>query len=360
MKKTYVITGANGFLGNNIIRILEKQINEGDEIRALVLPEDKLKSLDGLNCKIYKGDVTNIDSLKDIFSNIEADKVYVIHCAAIVYIKSKYNQKVYDVNVGGTKNIIKKVEELNKSALNNKAGNGDSNSINTSESYAKLVYINSVHALPERPKNEVMTEITDFNPDKVNGEYAKTKAEIAKYVLEKANNEGLDVCIIQPSGIIGPYDFGNSHLTQMILDFANGRLTACVKGGYNFVDVRDVANGVINACEKGRKGECYILSNDYIEVRDLLDIISEVQGRKKIKTALPMWFAKLTAPLSETYYKIMKEPPLYTKYSLYVLTSNGHFSNEKAKKELGYTTRDIKDTIKDTVEWLKESGRIKS
>ena len=86
-----------------------------------------------------------------------------------------------------------------------------------------------------------MTEITDFNPDKVNGEYAKTKAEIAKYVLEKANNEGLDVCIIQPSGIIGPYDFGNSHLTQMILDFANGRLTACVKGGYDFVDVRDVA-----------------------------------------------------------------------------------------------------------------------
>ena len=343
MRKTYIITGANGFLGNNIIRILEKQINEGDEIRALVLPEDKLKSLDSLNCKIYKGDVTNIDSLKDIFSNIEADKVYVIHCAAIVYIKSKYNQKVYDVNVNGTKNIIKKVEELNKN-----------------EGYAKLVYINSVHALPERPKNEVMTEITDFNPDKVNGEYAKTKAEIAKYVLEKANNEGLDVCIIQPSGIIGPYDFGNSHLTQTILDFANGRLTACVKGGYDFVDVRDVANGVITACEKGRKGECYILSNDYIEVRDLLDIISEVQGRKKIKTVLPMWFAKLTAPLSETYYKIMKEPPLYTKYSLYVLTSNGHFSNEKAKKELGYTTRDIKDTIKDTVKWLKESGRIKS
>lgn len=343
MRKTYIITGANGFLGNNIIRILEKQINEGDEIRALVLPEDKLNSLNGLNCKIYKGDVTDIDSLKDIFSNIEADKVYVIHCAAIVYIKSKYNQKVYDVNVNGTKNIIKKVEELNKN-----------------EGYAKLVYINSVHALPERPKNEIMTEITDFNPDKVNGEYAKTKAEIAKYVLEKANNEGLDVCIIQPSGIIGPYDFGNSHLTQMILDFANGRLTACVKGGYDFVDVRDVANGVITACEKGRKGECYILSNDYIEVRDLLDIISEVQERKKIKTVIPMWFAKLTAPLSETYYKIMKEPPLYTKYSLYVLTSNGHFSNEKAKKELGYTTRDIKDTIKDTVKWLKESGRIKS
>ena len=144
MKKTYIITGANGFLGNNIIRILEKQINEGDEIRALVLPEDKLKSLDGLNCKIYKGDVTNIDSLKDIFSNIEADKVYVIHCAAIVYIKSKYNQKVYDVNVGGTKNMIDKCLEHSECR--------------------KMVYVSSTGAIPEQLRGTVIREVEQFTP----------------------------------------------------------------------------------------------------------------------------------------------------------------------------------------------------
>ena len=240
------------------------------------------------------------------------------------------------MNVNGTKNIIDKVLEKN----------------------AKLVYVNSVHAITEKPNNELMTEINHFEPERVTGQYAKTKAEIANYVLKTVKEKNLNACVIHPSGIIGPNDFGNSHLTQLIIDFATGRLKACVKGGYDFVDVRDVADGIINACEKGRKGECYILSNRYVEIKELLDTISEVMHIKKIKTILPMWIAKLTAPLSEMYYAILKEAPLYTKYSLYTLQSNSHFSNEKAKKELGYKNRELKETIKDTTAWLKENGRI--
>lgn len=335
MKKVFIITGANGFLGNNIVRELVK--SKDNEVRALVLPEDKINSLYGLNCKVYNGDVTKKDTLNDIFDIEETDtELYVIHCAAIVYIKSKYNPKVYDVNVNGTKNIIEKV--LKKGA--------------------KLVYVSSVHAITEKPDNEIITEITDFDPYKVKGQYAKTKAEIAKYVLEMVENKGLNACIVHPSGIIGPNDFGNSHLTQLIIDFANGGLKACVKGGYDFVDVRDAADGIINACYKGRAGECYILSNRYVSIKELLDIVSEVRNTKKIKIVLPMWLAKLTAPLSEKYYEFLKQPPLYTKYSLYTLTSNSNFSNEKAKNELNYKNREFKKTIKDTVKWLKEKGRI--
>lgn len=334
MKKIYIVTGANGFLGNNIVRKLLQ--DKENEVRALVLPNDTVKSLDGLNCKIYYGDVTKEETLEEIFSTEENGEVFVIHCAAIVYIKTKYNKKVYDVNVNGTKNIIKKVLEKD----------------------AKLVYVSSVHAITEKLNNETITEIKDFDPNKVKGQYAKTKAETAKYVLEMVKNKTLNACIVHPSGIIGPNDFGNSHLTQLIIDFASGRLTACVKGGYDFVDVRDVANGVISACHKGRKGECYILSNRYVEVKELLDTISEIRNTKKIKTILPMWLAKLTAPLSEIYYGILKQPPLYTKYSLYTLNSNSNFSNEKAKLELGYKTRELQETIKDTVTWLKENKRI--
>ena len=335
MKRIYIITGANGFLGNNIVRELVK--NEENEVRALVLPEDNLNSLKGLNCKIYKGDVTKKESLSSIFEVPENAELYVIHCAAIVYIKTKHNPKVYEVNVNGTKNVIDKVLEKN----------------------AKLVYVNSVHAITEKPNNELITEISNFEPEKVEGQYAKTKAEIANYVLEMVKNKNLNACIVHPSGIIGPNDFGSSHLTQLIIDFANGRLTACVKGGYDFVDVRDVADGIISACDKGKKGECYILSNRYVEIKELLDIISEVRNTKKIRTILPMWLAKLTAPLSEIYYAILKEPPIYTKYSLYTLKSNSNFSNEKAKKELGFKNRELKETIKDTVTWLKQNNRIK-
>lgn len=335
LKRIFIITGANGFLGNNIVRKLVE--NKDNEVRALVLPEDKTNSLDGLNCAIYKGDVADKDSLDHIFEIKETNaELYVIHCAAIVYIKSKYNPIVYEVNVNGTKNIIEKVLETK----------------------AKLVYVSSVHAITEKPNNEVITEIKNFDPDRVEGQYAKTKAKIAKYVLEIVEKKGLNACIVHPSGIIGPNDFGNSHLTQLIIDAANGRLKACVKGGYDFVDVRDVAGGIINACYKGKSGECYILSNRYVEIKELLDMVSEAGNTKRIKTILPMWVAKLTAPLSEMYYTLLKQAPLYTKYSLYTLESNSNFSNEKAKKELGYKNRDLRETVQNTVEWLKENGRI--
>ena len=335
MKKIYIITGANGFLGNNIIRKLEQ--DSDNEIRAFVLNGDSTKSLEKLKCKIYYGDVTKKETLSSIFENTDGKEVFVIHCAAVVYIKSKYNPLVYNVNVNGTKNIVDKVIE----------------------SKAKLIYISSVHAIPEPPNNELITEITNFNPDNVEGLYAKTKAEAAKYVIDAVKGKNLNACIIHPSGIIGPNDFGNSHLTQLIKEVANGKLFACVKGGYDFVDVRDVADGVISACKNGTNGECYILSNRYIAIKELCDLICDVQGRKKIKMVLPIGLAKLIAPFFEVYYNLKKQTPLFTKYSLYTLSSNANFSNEKAKEKLGFKNRNMKETIKDTVEWINKSKKDK-
>lgn len=348
MKKIYIITGAGGFLGNNIVREIN-QTQPDAEVRALVSSLDRAGALKDLNCKIYAGDVTKPETLADIFTippdtspkapgsaGIRSPEVYVIHCAAIVYIKSKPNPAVYQVNVLGTRNIVEKTLEVD----------------------AKLIYVNSVHALPELPHGSVITEITNFDPAKVEGEYAKSKAEAARYVLEAVQSRGLDACIVHPSGIIGPYDSKTSHLTQLIIDAATGRLKAGVKGGYDFVDVRDVAQGILAACAKGRAGECFILSGHYVSVPELFQFIAEATGRKPITTFLPLWLAKLTAPLSELYYQAKKQPPLYTKYSLYTLESNANFSHAKADRELGYHSRPIKDTIDDTVRWLESVGKI--
>ncbi len=332
MKRVYIITGANGFLGNNIIRKLELDVN--NEIRAFVLKGDHIKSLEHLKCKIYYGDITNKSTLSSIFENINGKEVFVIHCAAVVYIKSKYNPFIYNVNVNGTKNIVDKVLEIK----------------------AKLIYISSVHAIPEKYNNSLITEITNFNPNNVHGLYAKTKAEAAMYVMNAIKYKGLNACIIHPSGIIGPNDYGNSHLTQLIKKVTDGKLFACVKGGYDFVDVRDVADGVINACKNGNKGECYILSNRYITVKELCDLVCDVQKRKKIKLVLPITLAKLIAPLFELYYNFKKQTPLFTKYSLYTLSSNANFSNKKAKQYLYFKNRNIKETIKDTVEWINKNS----
>lgn len=328
MNKIYIITGANGFLGNNIIRKLEQE--KSSEIRAFVLKGESIKSLENLKCKIYYGDVTKKESLASVFENTEGKEVFVIHCAGIVYIKSKYNPLVYNVNVNGTKNIVDKVLNIN----------------------AKLVYISSVHAIPEC--DGVITETVDFDPNKVEGLYAKTKAEAAKYVMDAVKTKNLNACIIHPSGIIGPNDYGNSHLTELVKEVASGKLFACVKGGYDFVDVRDVADGVINACNKNTKGECYILSNKYITIKELSDIICDCVKRKKINIVLPIWIAKIFALFFEIYYNLKKQTPLFTKYSLYTLSSNANFSNKKAKEELNFKNRDMIDTIKDTIKWINQ------
>lgn len=90
----------------------------------------------------------------------------------------------------------------------------------------------------------------------------------------------------------------------------------------------------------------------------MTDFVCDLVEKKRIKIVLPLCLAELVAPICELYYNIKKQTPLFTKYSLYTLSSNSNFSNEKAKKELEYKNRDMKDTIKDTIEWLKEKKYI--
>lgn len=315
-------------MGNTVAREL---LAAGETVRGFAMPSEDITMLYGDAVSIVRGDVRDKSSLEPLFYGLTPeDEVFVIHCAGIVSVASKFDQRVVDVNVRGTENVVNLCKE---------------------HSVTKLVYISSVHALPELPHGSVMHEVDGFQSDAVIGLYAKTKAAATQIVLDAAK-EGLDATVIQPSGIIGPNDYGHGHLTQMVINYLNGSLTACVEGGYDFVDVRDVADGVIAATEKGKKGECYILSNRYIPVRELLNTLARVTGGRKITTVLPLWFAKMTAPLAELYYKIRHESPLFTRYTLYTLTSNARFTNEKAKRDLGYHPRDISTTIKDTVLFL--------
>ncbi len=327
-KRVYIITGIGGHLGNTIARDL---LAAGGTVRGFARPDEDVTMLYGDTVSIVRGDVRDRASLEPLFYGLgKNDEIVVIHCAGIVSVASKYDQRVVDVNVNGTKNIV----ELCKQ-----------------HRVKKLVYISSVHALPELPYGSVIHEVEGFQPESVIGLYAKTKAAATQIVLD-AVQEGLDATVIHPSGIIGPNDYGRGHLTQMIVSYLNGSLTAGVEGGYDFVDVRDVASGVIAAADKGKKGECYILSNRYVPVKELLNTLARITGGKKIRTMLPLWFAKLTAPIAEFYYKIRKEAPLFTSYTLYTLTSNARFTYEKAKRDLGYAPRELSATIRDTVSFL--------
>ncbi len=330
----YLVTGAAGHLGLNIVNEL---CLLGENVKVLVLPNDKNVCKLPENVEVCYGDIRNKSDLDNFFKNPDNDDLIVIHAAGIVSIGSKYNSLVYDVNVNGTKNVVDECVKNN---------------------VKKMLYVSSVHAIKEKPNHEIITETTCFNPDDVEGLYAKTKAEATAYVLDAAS-KGLNATVVHPSGILGPNDYGKGHITQMVIDFCNGTLTAGVQGGYDFVDARDVSKGIVTATEKGKKGECYILSNKYFEVKTLLDLLAKITKKKEIKTYLPMWFAKLTAPIAEKYYEIRKEPPLYTSYSLFTLDSNSNFSHEKATRELDYKPREFEETIDDTASFLRKEKRIR-
>lgn len=336
MERVYLLTGVGGHLGNTVARRL---LSAGATVRGFARPTEDVTMLYGDRISIVRGDIRDAASIEPLFFGLDAEKTEIVflHLAGIVTVASHFDQNVVDVNVNGTKNVIAACK---------------------AHQVKKLVYVSSVHALPELPQGNVISEVSAFAPETVVGLYAKTKAEATQLVLDAAK-DGLDTTVIQPSGIIGPNDYGKGHLTQLIRSYLDGSLTACVEGGYDFVDVRDVAEGVVSAVDRGRTGECYILANQYYNVKDLLERLHRMTGVRAIKTILPMWFARLTAPLAEIYYKIRREAPLFTRYSLYTLTSNARFTWAKAKHDLGYAPRDISQTLRDTVEFLRAERHVK-
>ncbi|MDO9628794.1 MAG: NAD-dependent epimerase/dehydratase family protein [Acholeplasmataceae bacterium] len=338
MSKLFIITGANGHLGNTIIRILK---NQNHEVRALILPTDSKKMLESLNVKVYYGDIRKPATLEPLFdlsdTNYLMSDVNVIHAAGIVSISAKKHPILEAVNVLGTKNIC---------------------DISLKYHVSRMIYVSSVHAIPELQNSETIKEIDFFDPNLVVGAYAKSKSMASQYVIDMMK-KGLNAIIVHPSGIIGPNDYGHGHMTMMIEDYLNGFLTSRINGAYDFVDVRDVASGIIQTVTSGKVGSCYILSGHRIDLEVLFEQLRSLSGRKRKIHVLPMWFAKLTAPLAEIFYKLRKLPPIYTSYSLYTLESNSFFSYEKARVDLNYHPRSLDETLYDTVKWLVNQNRVR-
>ena len=134
----------------------------------------------------------------------------------------------------------------------------------------------------EPPAGTTVDESCGFDPGKSRGGYDRSKAQASLDVL-KAVKQGLNAVIACPTGVIGPYDYRGSIMGRVIRDLALNSIRAMpAEGGYDFVDVRDVATGLILAAEKGKAGEAYILSGEYISIRELGALVDKLCGRKPV------------------------------------------------------------------------------
>lgn len=319
-----IVTGATGHIGNVLVREL---LEKGNKVKAIILPGENTKSIDELvGIEKVDGNILDLEFLRTAFKG--EDVVY--HLAGIVDITPDKTDMLYKVNVEGTKNVVQACLD---------------------EKIKKLAYVSSSEAR-YAPAGKVMDESCGFDPARVEYPYQKSKALATQAVLDGIKR-GLDAVIISPTGVIGPYDYKPSLLGNMIIKVTKLKFLPIIKGSYDFVDVRDVAHGIILACEsKKSNGKNYIISGGRISVKNLLNLVKGEAEKKPFYITIPYKLAKFVS--AKPFFR--KKIPELTPQSIDILQTTYSISHEKARKELGYSPRNILETIKDTYFWFKKKG----
>ena len=333
----YLLTGGAGFLGSHICGQL---LQRGNKVRAFVLNGDPAKKYIPKEVEIFEGDLCSAEDCSSFFDVPEDMETVCIHCASMVTVNPAYSQKLIDVNVGGTDNML--------------------GAAKAHPECRKFVYVSGTGAIPELPKGVKIKEVSQYVPydeDKVVGWYSRSKAMASQKVLDAAA-DGLDACIVCPSGILGPNDYAVGETTHTVIKIATGEMEMGMDGSFNLCDVRDLAAGCIAAADKGRRGESYILGNEEVTFRELCRLLEEELGCETCKKFLPLDMAKQIAADMEKEAAEKGTEPVMTTFSVYNLERNNSFDYSKAVTELGYKTRPYSETIHDEAAWLKAEGKI--
>ena len=323
------VTGASGHLGINLTHEL---IERGYTVRTVV--HRNHDNLANLPVEQISADILDTNSLVAAFTGVKI----VFHLAGRVSIVHKDHKSVEAINIQGVKNVIQACQKCR---------------------VQRLVHVSSIHAFDQIPLEKELDETRPLVPfDRKHTPYDRSKAEGERAVLV-AIEKGLDAVILNPTGVIGPYDYQPSHFGASLLAIARGDLPVNVNAGFDWVDVRDVANGLLAAAEKGKSGAKYLLSGHWADMQLVAKMANQFTGRKRSPILLPLWIAKLSAPLAMGFYGITGQRPLFTGIAMKALESNKMISHAKASRELSYTPRPFQETIYDTLEWFRQNGYFK-
>ena len=323
-----LVTGATGYLGVDLVRALRAQ---GRDVRALARSDAGAARLDGLGAEVVRGDVTVPDSLGPAVAGVSR----VFHLAGVVAHRAREDDRLRSVNVDGARNTL---------AACRAAG------------VERVVFVSSVAAVgpaatPAHPRDEGawMIDGDDGRPD---FRYARSKAAGEQLALEAAA-DGLDVVVANPGFAIGP---GDVHRVSSwpVEEYLRGRLRFTIDGGLSYVDTRDIATGLLLTEERGRTGERYILTNDdgNLSHRDFFARVGSVTGKPRRQLHLSKDLAR---PLLRAGTALRLPLPLDTDE----LASSSRwwfYTAAKARRELGFETRPVDDTIRDTANWLLADG----
>lgn len=324
------VTGADGFLGNNIVREL---LNREYEVRAFLQPGRGKNPLDELGIEKVVGDLLKTEDVTDAAMGCD----YIIHAAANTSIWPARSEITRKVNIDGTKNII-------QAALEAKV--------------KRLVAVGSANSFGNGTLSKPGNEETPFTADRFGLDYIDSKLEAQKLLLEGVQKNGLDAIIVNPTFMLGPYDNKPSSGALLIAMY-QGKVPGYTSGGRNFVYVKDAATAICNGLTMGRKGECYIIANENLSYKEFNQIVADELEVKPPKLFVPKPFMLLFGLISQGLFYITRKAPDVSYQVARISLDTNYYVATKAINELKLPQTPTRIAVREAFEWFKANGYLK-
>lgn len=321
------ITGATGFVG---AAVAKKLLAAGYKVRALVRPRSNVENLRDLDVERVTGDLSDVQLLTRAMAGCDA----VFHVAADYRLWTRDPRELYTSNVEGTKNVM-------EAAI--------------AADVTRIVYTSSVATLAIGSDGHAGSEDSPGSLDAMIGHYKRSKFLAERVVLDMVRELGLPAVIVSPSTPIGPGDVKPTPTGKIIRDAIAGKLPAYVNTGLNLVHVDDVAEGHMLALHRGVPGQNYILGGEDMSLKDILVEVASMTGGKPPRVRIPYALAYGIASIAECFaYVTNSDEPLATRDGVRMSRKIMYFSSDKARRELGYTSRPALVALHDAVNWFVE------
>jgi len=322
-----LVTGGTGLLGNNVVRFL---VQRGDDVRCLVRKGHDKRPFEGLQVKLVEADLN--ESADATSFNAAIDGVdAVVHAAGVVHIGWTRKELAHRVNVVGTQAIAAAARH-----------NG-----------ARMVYVSTVNTLGLPEPGNTCDETSKPSEKRVRCTYIESKIAAEAAVLDEVQ-QGLDVCIVHPGYMLGPWDWKPSS-GRMLLTVGKLWTPISPRGGCSVCDVRDVAESVARTLEPTPSSR-YILAGENISYHDLWVMMAKEAGSKPPIVASRGIAATIGSTFGDLYAKVTGKEPELNSATVQMSRQHHYYSSERARTELGYTTRPVQESIHDAWVWFGEQG----
>ncbi len=323
MYQEYLVTGACNPVG----KLVAMKLAESEcKVRVLLPAGSEGEEFTEKGIEVFKGSVFDKDTMKDFFQLEDARHSAIVHCDEVVNVSEVTDLNMRRINVTGTQNVIDQ-------CIKYKVG--------------RIVWLGSAYAL--NPSSRLENSVLHFDRSKVEGEYAKTKAEAGAYIIEKTSLNKLSAVMLLPTFIIGPGFDENSDLNKMLQKYLEQGVST-VPGGHAFVDVRDVAETLLAICENGEVGGCYILNGEYKSSEAFFDSVKNATGSNKEVKAMSKWMSgKSMAKFVDTYYRLTKKDNPKEVYAIFRNSPDAHFKSTVEGVAPELQLKSVEESLKDSL-----------